>query len=73
MYFLIALVSLFCFQFHFSFATKQIVFSGIFFRMKKFLWKIIGVFQLPTYESPINSNPAAEAINPYFCTLAKLC
>lgn len=34
MHFLIALVSLFCFKFHFSFATKQIVFSGIFLGWK---------------------------------------
>jgi len=44
-----------------------------FFRMKKVPWKIIGGFQLPTYKTPVNSNPAAEAINPCFCTPAKLC
>lgn len=62
----------FLFSVSFFTGNKEGCFHWHFLRWKKFLWKIIGLFQLPPYESPINSNPAAGAINPYFCTLAKL-
>lgn len=63
----------FLFPVSFFIGNKEGCFHWHFLRWKKFLWKIIGVFQLPTYESPVNANPAAEAINPYFRILAKLC
>lgn len=56
----------FLFSVSFFIGNKGSCFHWHFLRWKKFLWKIIGVFQLPTYESPINANPAAEAINPFF-------
>lgn len=62
----------FLFPVSFFIGNKEGCFRWHFLRWKTFLWKIIGVFQLPPYESPINSNPAAGAINPYFCSLAKL-
>lgn len=62
----------FLFSVSFFIGNKKGCFQWHFLRWKAFLREIIGVFQLPPYESPINSNPAAGAINPCFCTLAKL-